>query len=84
MQRQLEADGHPTATTSTSPPPGWLQTPGQPYAPTGTLSVCVDYKNGSGIYYNQTLSGAQNNSFAASPVVLSSITIPKSSNVGTC
>ena len=52
-----------TVTTATTmPATGWLQNPGQPYAPLGTLTVCADYKSGSS-YYKGSVTTA-NTSFA--------------------
>ncbi len=47
---------------------GWLAYPGQPYAPTGTLKVCADYKSGS-TYYNATSAVTQNINFSSAATV---------------
>ncbi len=48
---------------------GWLAYPGQPYAPTGTLKVCADYKTGGGTYYNATSAVTQNTNFSTATTV---------------
>ena len=37
-----------------APSTGWLLNPGQPYAPSGDLTVCADYTSGTKTHYNST------------------------------
>jgi hypothetical protein len=48
---------------------GWLAYPGQPYAPTGTLKVCADFKTGGGNTYNATSAVTQNTNFSSATTV---------------
>ena len=41
----------------TAPTTGWLANPGQPYAPSGDLTVCADFLRG-GVYKFGTATGA--------------------------
>jgi prepilin-type N-terminal cleavage/methylation domain-containing protein len=48
---------YPTVASSMSSTYGWLASPGQAYAASGTLTVCVDYNTGttsSPVYYKNT------------------------------
>ena len=64
------------------------RTPGQPYAPTGTLTVCADYNTGttgSPAYWKSTVT-TRNTNFSAATLV-PTITITKNgtgSSSGTC
>ncbi len=53
-------------TASSVPATGWLQYPGQPYAASGTLTVCADYTPDGTNYYNGSVTTASNTSFNAS------------------
>ena len=67
----------PTLLSTPNATTGWLQNPGQPYAPTGDLTVCADYGG-----YKASVTTA-NNSFTAATVV-PALTITKGTNAGTC
>jgi len=47
----------PEIASTMSPTTGWLKYPGQPYAASGTLTVCVDYKSGSTTYQQTVTTG---------------------------
>ncbi|HXD67850.1 MAG TPA: carboxypeptidase regulatory-like domain-containing protein [Solirubrobacteraceae bacterium] len=51
----------------TAPANGWLRNPGQPYAPSGTLTVCAD-SNASGSYKDGTATVGNTNMTAANAV----------------
>jgi type II secretory pathway pseudopilin PulG len=72
---------YPTLTTATTlPANGWLLNPGQPYAPSGTLTVCADYLL-TGSYYNATVT-TSNTSFIANNSVPTIPIIKTSSSPG--
>jgi hypothetical protein len=56
---------------------GWFKNPGQPYAPSGDLTVCADYNN-----YKASVTMANNNFSAAN--VVPTLTITRGTNAGTC
>jgi type II secretory pathway pseudopilin PulG len=67
----------PTVASTMSATNGWLQNPGQPYAPAGSLTVCVDYNTGTSrrpaYYHNAATTG--NTSFSSvNPVPTITIT----------
>jgi hypothetical protein len=62
----------------TAPTNGWLANPGQPYAPTGDLTVCADFLN-SGVYKSGTAAPA--NTSMTSLNAVASITM---STTGKC
>jgi hypothetical protein len=68
---------NPTLLSTPNATTGWLKNPGQPYAPTGDLTVCADYNN-----YKASVTMA-NNSFTAANVV-PALTITRGANAGTC
>jgi hypothetical protein len=75
---------YPTLASSMNATYGWFQYPGQAYAPSGTLTVCVDYKPPSSgtTYRNSVTTG--NTSFTGVNTV-PSVTITKgSSPTGPC
>jgi hypothetical protein len=74
----------PPLLSTMNPTNGWLKNPGQPYAPSGTLTVCADYNPGSGTYYKASSPPMGNTNFSAANVV-PTITITKATaNQGTC
>ena len=69
---------YPTVSSaSTLPATGWLANPGQPYAASGTLTVCADYGG-----YQKSVT-TSNTSFTAMNVV-PLIAITKNTGTGTC
>jgi prepilin-type N-terminal cleavage/methylation domain-containing protein len=68
---------NPTLLSTMNTTTGWFQNPGQPYAPTGDLTVCADYGG-----YKASVTMA-NNSFTAANVV-PTLTITRFTNAGTC
>ncbi|MGZ4190997.1 MAG: carboxypeptidase-like regulatory domain-containing protein [Solirubrobacteraceae bacterium] len=65
-----------TRASSMSATTGWLANPGQAYAPSGDLTVCVDYKPSGGNYYKASVTTGNTNFSAANAVP--AITIVKS------
>ncbi|HEX3691242.1 MAG TPA: carboxypeptidase-like regulatory domain-containing protein, partial [Solirubrobacteraceae bacterium] len=73
---------YPTLASTMSTTYGWFQYPGQAYAPSGTLTVCADYKVGSTYYENSVTTG--NTSFTGVNSV-PTVTITKGSTTsGRC
>lgn len=73
--------GSPTTPPAT--PINWLARPGQPYAPSGTLTVCADYKY-SGSSYRSASVTAQTNTNFSTPTTVGTIAIPNSGTSGKC
>jgi prepilin-type N-terminal cleavage/methylation domain-containing protein len=67
----------PTLLSTMNSTTGWFKNPGQPYAPTGDLTVCADYSG-----YKASVTMANNNFSAAN--VVPTLTITKGTNAGTC
>jgi prepilin-type N-terminal cleavage/methylation domain-containing protein len=74
----------PSITTATTmPATGWLANPGQPYAASGTLSVCVDYAPSTNpTFFSKATLPAVGNASATN--TLSTIAITKGSTSQTC
>jgi hypothetical protein len=72
-----------TPTAAPAPAAGWLAYPGQPYAPSGTLTVCADYNVGGSSYRNASVSSLTNTNFGTATVV-PAIAITSSSSSGKC
>ena len=72
-----------TAAATAMPATGWLANPGQPYAASGTLAVCVDYATATSpsFFSKATLTGAGN---ASGTTTLPTIAITKGSTSQTC
>ena len=67
----------PALASSMSASTGWFQNPGQPYAPSGTLTVCADYNtSSSGTAYWKNTVTTSNMDFSAANVI-PTITITK-------
>lgn len=79
---------------SASTATGWFKNPGQPYAPTGTLTVCADYNTGTTrnpIYWkntettsNTSFSGATNANVIPTLTIIKNGTASNGSASGTC
>ena len=67
----------PTLLSTMNATTGWFKNPGQPYAPSGDLTVCADYNN-----YKASVKMGNTNFSAAN--VVPTLTITKGTNAGTC
>jgi hypothetical protein len=67
----------PALASSISASTGWFQNPGQPYAPSGTLTVCADYNTSTfgTTYWHNTMT-TSNTDFSAANVI-PTITVTK-------
>ena len=72
-----------TPTVPPAPTAGWLARPGQPYAPSGTLTVCADYLVSGTTYRNASVASLTNTNFGTATVV-PTITITSGSSSGKC
>jgi hypothetical protein len=72
-----------TPTTPPTPAVNWLARPGQPYAPSGTLTVCADYLVSGTTYRNASVTPLTNTNFSTATVV-PTIAIKSSSSSGKC
>jgi type II secretory pathway pseudopilin PulG len=72
-----------TPAAAPAPAAGWLANPGQPYAPSGTLTVCADYNVGGGNYRNASVTSLTNTNFATATAV-PAIALTSSSSSGKC
>ncbi len=72
-----------TAAATAMPATGWLANPGQPYAASGTLSMCVDYapSTSPSFFSRKTVTGLSN---ASATTTLSTVAITKGSSSQTC
>jgi Tfp pilus assembly protein PilV len=69
---------YPELASSLSATTGWLKYPGQPYMPSGTLSVCADYKPSGSSYTYQASQPAANTTMTSGSVnSVPTITITK-------
>ena len=73
---------YPPLASTMSASNGWLQNPGQPYAPSGTLTVCADYNTATtGTAYWKNTVTTSNTNFSAANLV-PTITITKNGTDG--
>ena len=74
----------PTMLSTINSTTGWFTNPGQPYAPSGTLTVCADYNGGTSrrpAYYKASVVTSNTHFRAANPVPTITIT---NASAGTC